>query len=180
MLGRARQAARRSRCTRSPRRHEGAAGWAALDGIGASVFSWRGRGTLFGFWGMKLIESWIPGRTRGYMINYGHVDLDFTDAGVHARDRVGCAADLRSRARRSRMQGSTSIGTLRRPPARLRAVSAAPVCVGSLWRGDCASRCCAHLYRCDEELHHFYTDWPVSTPANFMAAHLRCQDEIHK
>ncbi len=35
-------------------------------------------GTLFGFWGMKLIESWIPGRIRGYMINYGHVDLDFT------------------------------------------------------------------------------------------------------
>src|SRR5437667_6757088 len=31
-------------------------------------------GTLFGFWGMKLIESWIPGRIRGYMINYGHVD----------------------------------------------------------------------------------------------------------
>src|SRR2546429_2418669 len=35
-------------------------------------------GTLFGFWGMKLIESWIPSRIRGYMINYGHVDLDFT------------------------------------------------------------------------------------------------------
>ena len=35
-------------------------------------------GTLFGFCGMKLIESWIPGRIRGYMINYGHVDLDFT------------------------------------------------------------------------------------------------------
>jgi predicted permease len=34
-------------------------------------------GTLFGFWGMRLIESWIPGRIRGYMINYGHVDLDF-------------------------------------------------------------------------------------------------------
>src|SRR6185312_15935476 len=34
-------------------------------------------GTLVGLWGMKLIESWIPGRIRGYMINYGHVDLDF-------------------------------------------------------------------------------------------------------
>jgi putative ABC transport system permease protein len=34
-------------------------------------------GTLFGFWGMKLIESWIPGRIRGYMINYGHVELDY-------------------------------------------------------------------------------------------------------
>src|SRR6266480_3386473 len=34
-------------------------------------------GTLFGFWLMRLIESWIPGRIRGYMINYGHVDLDF-------------------------------------------------------------------------------------------------------
>jgi putative ABC transport system permease protein len=34
-------------------------------------------GTVLGFWGMKLIESWIPGRIRGYMVNYGHVDLDF-------------------------------------------------------------------------------------------------------
>lgn len=34
-------------------------------------------GILFGLWGMKLIESWIPGRIRGYMINYGHVELDF-------------------------------------------------------------------------------------------------------
>ena len=34
-------------------------------------------GTFFGFWGMKLIESWIPGRIRGYLLNYGHVDLDF-------------------------------------------------------------------------------------------------------
>ena len=33
-------------------------------------------GTLLGFWGMKLIESWIPGRIRGYLINYGHVELD--------------------------------------------------------------------------------------------------------
>jgi len=35
-------------------------------------------GTLFGLWGMKLIESWIPGRIRGFLINYGRVDLDFT------------------------------------------------------------------------------------------------------
>lgn len=34
-------------------------------------------GTLFGFWGMKLIESWIPGHIRGYLLNYGHIDLDF-------------------------------------------------------------------------------------------------------
>ena len=34
-------------------------------------------GTLFGLWGMKSIESWIPGRIRGYMINYGHVELDY-------------------------------------------------------------------------------------------------------
>src|SRR5438094_529505 len=33
-------------------------------------------GTLFGFWGMKLIESWIPGHIRGYLLNYGHVELD--------------------------------------------------------------------------------------------------------
>ena len=35
-------------------------------------------GTLFGFWGVKVIESWIPGRIRGCMINYGHVEFDFT------------------------------------------------------------------------------------------------------
>ena len=35
-------------------------------------------GTLFGLWGMKLIESWIPGHIRGYLVNYGHADLDFT------------------------------------------------------------------------------------------------------
>ena len=34
-------------------------------------------GALVGLWGMKLIESWIPGRIRGYMINYGHVEFDF-------------------------------------------------------------------------------------------------------
>src|SRR5258706_14701802 len=38
-------------------------------------------GTLFGLWGMKLIESWIPDHIRGYLINYGHVDLDFTTLG---------------------------------------------------------------------------------------------------
>src|SRR5205085_1957546 len=34
-------------------------------------------GTFFGLWGVRLIESWIPGHIRGYLINYGHVDLDF-------------------------------------------------------------------------------------------------------
>lgn len=33
-------------------------------------------GTLFGFWVIKLIESWIPGRISGYLLNYGRVDLD--------------------------------------------------------------------------------------------------------
>jgi putative ABC transport system permease protein len=35
-------------------------------------------GALFGFWGMRWIESEIPGHVRGYLVNYGHVDLDFT------------------------------------------------------------------------------------------------------
>ena len=35
-------------------------------------------GALFGFWGMRWIESQIPGHIRGYLVNYGHVDLDFT------------------------------------------------------------------------------------------------------
>ena len=34
-------------------------------------------GTFFGLWGVRLIESWIPGHIRGYLVNYGHVDLDF-------------------------------------------------------------------------------------------------------
>ncbi len=35
-------------------------------------------GALFGFWGMGWIESQIPDHTRGYLVNYGHVDLDST------------------------------------------------------------------------------------------------------
>ena len=35
-------------------------------------------GTLFGAWGMKWIASQIPGQVRGYLVNYGKVDLDFT------------------------------------------------------------------------------------------------------
>jgi putative ABC transport system permease protein len=38
-------------------------------------------GTLFGLWGMKLIESWIPDHIRGYLVNYGRVDLDLTTLG---------------------------------------------------------------------------------------------------
>jgi predicted permease len=35
-------------------------------------------GVFFGLWGMHWIESQIPGHIRGYLVNYGHVDLDFT------------------------------------------------------------------------------------------------------
>jgi putative ABC transport system permease protein len=38
-------------------------------------------GTLFGFWGMRWIASEIPDHIRGYLVNYGHVDLDFTTLG---------------------------------------------------------------------------------------------------
>jgi putative ABC transport system permease protein len=38
-------------------------------------------GALFGLWGMHWIESEIPGHIRGYLVNYGHVDLDFTTLG---------------------------------------------------------------------------------------------------
>jgi putative ABC transport system permease protein len=38
-------------------------------------------GTLFGLWGIKLIESGIPGHIRGYLVNYGHADLDITTLG---------------------------------------------------------------------------------------------------
>jgi putative ABC transport system permease protein len=35
-------------------------------------------GIFFGLWGVRLIDSWIPGHIRGYLVNYGHVDLDLT------------------------------------------------------------------------------------------------------
>src|SRR5215831_489189 len=35
-------------------------------------------GAFFGLWGMKLIDSWIPEHVRGFLVNYGHVDLDVT------------------------------------------------------------------------------------------------------
>jgi putative ABC transport system permease protein len=38
-------------------------------------------GTLFGFWGMRWIEFQIPGHIRGYIVNYGHVDLDTATLG---------------------------------------------------------------------------------------------------
>jgi len=38
-------------------------------------------GALFGFWGMRWIASEIPGHIRGYLVNYGQVDLDFTTLG---------------------------------------------------------------------------------------------------
>ena len=33
-------------------------------------------GVLFGAWGMSWIESLIPGHVRGYLVNYGQVNLD--------------------------------------------------------------------------------------------------------
>jgi putative ABC transport system permease protein len=38
-------------------------------------------GTLFGAWGMKWIHSAIPDHVRGYLVNYGEVNLDFTTLG---------------------------------------------------------------------------------------------------
>ncbi|HEY6943770.1 MAG TPA: ABC transporter permease [Candidatus Acidoferrum sp.] len=38
-------------------------------------------GMLFGFWGMGWIDSQIPYHIRGYLVNYGHVDLSFTTLG---------------------------------------------------------------------------------------------------
>jgi len=34
-------------------------------------------GVLFGAWGMRWIESLIPGHIRGYLVNYGEVNLDW-------------------------------------------------------------------------------------------------------
>ena len=38
-------------------------------------------GALFGIWGVRWIESQIPDHVRGYLVNYGHIDLDFTTLG---------------------------------------------------------------------------------------------------
>src|SRR6185437_6097670 len=38
-------------------------------------------GILFGMWGMGWIESMIPGRVRGYLVNYGQVNLDWVTLG---------------------------------------------------------------------------------------------------
>src|SRR5205807_6900472 len=38
-------------------------------------------GVFFGLWGMRWIESQIPGHIRGYLVNYGHADLDSTTLG---------------------------------------------------------------------------------------------------
>jgi putative ABC transport system permease protein len=37
-----------------------------------------GAGALFGLWGMRWIASEIPAHIRGYLVNYGQVDLDAT------------------------------------------------------------------------------------------------------
>ncbi len=43
----------------------------------AILFSLGGAaGLLFGVLGMSWIDSLVPGRVRGYLVNYGHVDLD--------------------------------------------------------------------------------------------------------
>ena len=38
-------------------------------------------GALCGWWGMNWIESLVPGRVRGYLVNYGQVNLDFVTLG---------------------------------------------------------------------------------------------------
>jgi predicted permease len=35
-------------------------------------------GMFFGLWGMRWIDFQIPGHIRGYLVNFGRVDLDFT------------------------------------------------------------------------------------------------------
>jgi len=47
-------------------------------------------GTFFGLWGMGWIDSQIPGHIRGYLVNYGHVDLNFTTLGFTLGIAVLC------------------------------------------------------------------------------------------
>lgn len=46
------------------------------------LFSFGGAaGVFFGMWGMAWIDAQIPGRIRGYIVNYGHVNMDWTTLG---------------------------------------------------------------------------------------------------
>ena len=47
-------------------------------------------GLLFGLWGMRWIESQIPGHLRAHIVNYGHVNLDFTTLGFTAGIALLC------------------------------------------------------------------------------------------
>ncbi len=46
------------------------------------LFSFGGAAGIFvGMWGMGWIEAQIPGRIRGYLVNYGQVNMDWTTLG---------------------------------------------------------------------------------------------------
>ena len=47
-------------------------------------------GVLFALWGMRWIESAIPGHIRGYLVNYGHVDLNLTTLGFTLAITLSC------------------------------------------------------------------------------------------
>ena len=47
-------------------------------------------GTLFGLWGIHWIESSIPDRIRGYIVNYGRANLDFTTLAYTFGIAVSC------------------------------------------------------------------------------------------
>lgn len=47
-------------------------------------------GTVFGLWGVRWLDSQIPNHIRGYVVNYGHVDLDFTTLGFTMTITVLC------------------------------------------------------------------------------------------
>ena len=51
-------------------------------------------GALFGIWGVRWIESQIPDHVRGYLVNYGHVDLDFTTLGFTMGIALLCGLDF--------------------------------------------------------------------------------------
>ncbi|HEY2461280.1 MAG TPA: ABC transporter permease [Candidatus Acidoferrum sp.] len=48
-------------------------------------------GTLFGAWGMHWIQTSIPDKIRGYLVNFGEVKLDFVTLSFTLALTMGCA-----------------------------------------------------------------------------------------
>jgi predicted permease len=136
-------------------------------------------GALFGLWGMRWLESEIPGHIRGYLVNYGHVDLDFTTLGFTLGIALLCGLvfglapaceDSRYNLNRTlkEVSGQASGSKRSAPAAHIRRC------------GDCPGRGGAH---CDnpprQEFHHFRALQPrIQSGERNGGATRAAQDEV--